>query len=145
MYAPSNVRRSQPFSISSNVLINCSASLATLKRWTVFKCNPQCTIPVLIQGSTTLGELFVAARSLDYGVYQIKLTVTMTLSSQLTASAVTYVSIIPSPVTVNLLQLGSSVITRGQQQTLTIDPGSYSTDPDSTFFNASVCVSFLSG
>ena len=92
----------------------------------------------------TLGELFVPARSLDFGLYQIKLTVTMTFSSQLTTSAVTYVNIITSPIIVNLLQLGSSMITHGQQQTLTLDPGSYSTDPDSTLFNASVCVSFLS-
>ena len=85
------------------------------------------------------------ARSLDFGLYQIKLTVSMTFSSQLTTSAVTYVNIIPSPITVNLLQLGSSMITHGQQQTLTLDPGSYSTDLDSTLFNASVCHSFLSG
>ena len=92
-----------------------------------------------------LGEIVVPSNSLDYGVYQIKLTVAMTFSSQLTASAVTYVNIISSPITVKLLQLGSSLITHGRQQTLTLDPGSYSTDPDSTLFNASVCVSFLSG
>jgi hypothetical protein len=91
----------------------------------------------------TLGELFVPARSLDYGLYQITLTVAMTFSSQLVTSAVTYVSIIPSPVTVNLLQLGSSMITHGQQQTLTLDPGSYSIDPESALFNASVCPSSL--
>ena len=107
----------------------------------MFKCNPQCFAPVLLNGSMTLGELFVPARSLNYGVYRIQLTVAMKLSSQLTASAVTYVNIIPSPVTVNLAQLGSSIITHGQQQTLTLDPGSYSIDPDSTLFNASVCVS----
>ena len=89
----------------------------------------------------TLGELFVPARSLDFGLYQIKLTGTMTISSQLTTSAVTHVNIIPSPITVNLLQLGSSMITHGQQQTLTLDPGSYSIDPDSTLFDASVRVS----
>ena len=94
----------------------------------------------------TLGELVIPSHSLDYGVYQIKLTVAMTVSSQLTASVVTYVSIIRSPITVNLLQLGSSMIIHGQQQTLTLDPGSFSVDPDSTtFFDISVCVSFLSG
>ena len=65
----------------------------------------------------------------------------MTFSSQLVTSAVTYVKIIPSPVTVNLIQLGPSVITHGQQQTLILDPGSYSIDPDSDLFNTSVCVS----
>jgi hypothetical protein len=94
-----------------------------------------------MNGSMALGELFVPARSLDYGIYQIKLTVAMNLSSQLSASAVTYVNIIPSPITVSLLQLGSSMVTHGQQQTLILDPGSYSIDPDSTPFNASVSVS----
>ena len=91
----------------------------------------------------TLGELVVPPRSLDYGVYQMKFTVTLALSSQLTTTAVTYVRIIPSPITVNLLQLGSSMIAHGQQQTLILDPGSFSIDPDSTLFNASVCVSVL--
>ena len=145
MLAPSTARRSQLFSISSSVHINCSTSPATVKQWTVFKCSSECSTPVLIQGSMTSGELFIPRDSLDYGVYQIKLTVAMTLSSQLVSSAVTYLMIIPSPVTVNLLQLGSSMITHGQQQTLSLDPGSYSIDPDSTLFNASVCHSSLSG
>ena len=106
-------------------------------------CHPQCSTAVLINGSTALGELVVPARSLDYGVYQIKFIVTMALSSQLTRTTVTYVSIIPSPITVNLLQLGSSTIAHGQQQTLTLDPGSNSIDPDSTLFDDSVCVSAL--
>ena len=141
MSAPTIVQRSQLFSISSSVHINCSTSLSTAKQWTVFKCHPQCSTPVLIQGSTTLGELVIPARSLDYGLYQIELTVAMTFSSRLVALAVTYVTIIPSPVTVNLVQLGSSTITHGQQQTLILDPGSYSIDPDSISFNASVCIS----
>ena len=95
----------------------------------------------MIQGSTTLGELVIPAGSLDYGLYQIELTVAMTFSSRLVALAVTYVTIIPSPVTVNLVQLGSSMITHGQQQTLILDPGSYSIDPDFVSFNASVCIS----
>ena len=144
MSTPSTVRRSQSFSISSSVHINCSTSLSTIKQWTVSKCNPQCSTPLLINGSMTLGDLFVQARSLDYGVYRIKLTAAMTFSSQLTTSAITYVQIIPSPVTVNLVQLGSSMIIHGQQQTLTLDPGSYSVDPDSALFNASVCVSSFS-
>ena len=104
----------------------------------MFKCHPQCSTPVLIQGSTTLGELVIPAGSLDYGLYQIELTVAMTFSSRLVALAVTFVTIIPSPITVNLVQLGSSMITHGQQQTLILDPGSYSIDPDFVSFNASV-------
>ena len=144
MSAPSTVRRSQFFSISSSVYISCSTSLSTVKKWTVFKCNPQCSTPVLINGSMTLGEIVVPSNSLDYGVYQIKLTVAMTFSSQLAASAATYVTIVPSPIIVNLAKLGSSLIIHGQQKMLILDPGSYSIDPDFTFFDASVCHPFLS-
>ena len=92
----------------------------------------------------TLGELFVPARSLDFGIYRIKLAVTTTFSSQLASSSEIYLQIIPSPVKVNLVQLGSSMITHGQQQTLTLDPGSYSIDPDSALFNTSVCFPSMS-
>jgi hypothetical protein len=136
---PPILQRSQSFSIGSTVRVNCYTSLSTIRQWAVFSCSGECSTPVLINGSLTLGELFVPARSLDYGVYRIQLTVTTTFSSQLASSAGIYVRIIPSPVTVNLVQLGSSMITHGQQQTLTLDPGSYSIDPDSTLFNTSVC------
>lgn len=108
------------------------------------RCHPQCSTPVSINGSTTLGELVIPARSLDYGLHEIKLTVAMTFSSQLTTSAVTYITIIPSPVAVNLRQLGPSMIIHGQQQTLVLDPGSHSIDPDSDLFNINVCVSHAS-
>ena len=86
----------------------------------------------------TLGELFVPSKTLDYGIYQIKLTVKMSVRLELISSAVTFVEIIPSSIQVQLIQFGPSIIVRGQQQTLILDPGTYSIDPDQNYFNSTV-------
>ena len=52
-----------------------------------------------------------------------------------------YVKITPSGITANLIQYGTSTITLGYEQDLTLDPGTYSVDLDGTAFNASVSVS----
>ncbi len=65
----------------------------------------------------------------------------MVATPQLSASASAYLRITPSGITANLVQYGTSMITRGYQQDLLLDPGTFSVDPDTTTFNASV--SFL--
>lgn len=82
------------------------------------------------------------ARILSYGIYQLKLTVTMTISSMLSASSSAYVRITRSGITANLVQYGTSMITRGYAQDLTLDPGTFSVDPDGNIFNATVRSSF---
>ena len=49
-----------------------------------------------------------------------------------------YVKITPSGITANLVPYGTSMITRGHQQDLYLDPGTYSADIDGNVFNASV-------
>ena len=46
--------------------------------------------------------------------------------------------ITPSGITANLVPYGTSMITRGYEQNLTLDPGTYSVDRDGNAFNASV-------
>jgi predicted phage tail protein len=87
---------------------------------------------------TTLSELYIPSRTLAYGIYQLNLTVTMSISSSLTSSASVYVQIKASGITANLVQLGTSMITNGHQQDLKLNPGMFSIDPDSNTFNASV-------
>lgn len=134
-------QRSRPLSISSFVQLNCPKSLATQIQWTIYACRPVCSFPVAFDSSstsTTLSELFLPARVLDYGLYRIQLTVTMRILPILSSSMVTYVKIIPSAVMVNLIPSGSSAITVGRHQRLTLDPSSFSIDPDQDQFNASV-------
>jgi hypothetical protein len=87
---------------------------------------------------TTLSELYIPARTLAYGTYQVTLTVIMVATPHLSSSASAYVKIIPSGITANLVQFGTSMITRGHQQDLLLDPGTFSVDPDATIFNTSV-------
>ena len=66
------------------------------------------------------------------------LTVTMAVSPDLTSSSFAYIQITSSGITVNLVQFGTSMITSGYQQNLTLDPGTFSVDLDENIFNAAV-------
>ena len=68
----------------------------------------------------------------------------MVVASHLRSSASAYVIITPSGITANLIQFGTSMITRGQKQDLLLDPGTFSVDPDATTFNASVSLTLPS-
>ena len=62
----------------------------------------------------------------------------MASAATMTSSVSAYVKITPSGITANLVPYGTSMITRGHQQDLTLDPGTYSADIDGNVFNASV-------
>ena len=61
-----------------------------------------------------------------------------------TSSSAVYVQITPTGVIANLLQMGTSIITRGSQQDLLLDPGTFSLDLDEDTFDASVSVNDFS-
>ena len=90
---------------------------------------------------TTASELYIPARVLDYGTYELKLTVIMSAAPQWWSSVSAYVTINPSSITVNVLPYGTSIITHGHAQDLVLNPGTYSVDPDAVTFNASVRLS----
>jgi hypothetical protein len=143
--SPLQFRRNQDFYISSYLELNCNNSLLTNTKWTFDNCTSNCSIPIQMGQNiiTTSSELFIPARTLNYGTYQLTLTVFMIALPHLTSSASAYVTITPSGITANLVQFGTSMITRGYQQDLLLDPGSYSVDPDTTTFNASVSLTKL--
>ncbi|CAF1443700.1 unnamed protein product, partial [Adineta ricciae] len=137
---PVEFQRSQAFSIVSNIELSCNSSLSTKMKWIISNCNnSSCPSEVQIDQAviTTFSELFIPAWSLAYGTYELKLTVTMTASPNSTSSASIYVKIIASSIQVNLAQFGTSMITQGYQQNLTLNPGKFSIDPDTSTFNAS--------
>jgi hypothetical protein len=82
--------------------------------------------------------LYIPAKTLPYGIYELTLTVAIMNSPSLTTSSSIYVQIIPSDIIANLVQYGTSMITSGHEQDLKLDPGTYSVDPDENVFNASV-------
>ena len=139
--SPMQFRRDQDFYFSSYIQLSCHTSLSTITRWTIYNCTPtNCSSQIQTDQTnpTTFSELYIPARTLPYGTYQLKLTVTMTASPNSISSSSAYVRITSSGITANLVQYGTSMITRGYQQDLLLDPGTYSLDPDQTTFNATV-------
>jgi hypothetical protein len=64
----------------------------------------------------------------------------MTHLPHLFSSMSAFVQINPSGITANLVQFGTSMITRGHEQDLTLDPGTFSQDFDENDFNSTVSV-----
>ena len=87
---------------------------------------------------TTLSEIFIPSKILDYGTYQLTLTVTMTKASTMKSSSTIYIRIIPTDIIVNLLPMGTSMISHSSQEDFHLDPGKFSIDPDQDRFDASV-------
>jgi len=139
---PFEIERSEDFSISSTLQFYCLQSFGVIEQWSIGKClNSNCSLKEQLEFSSidmTLGELFIPSKILEYGIYQMKLTVKMSISPQLISSSITYVEIIPSSIQVQLIQFGPSIILHDQQQTLILDPGRFSIDPDQNYFNSTV-------
>ena len=143
LVSPLIFRRSQEISITSYLQLQCNGSLATIRRWTITRCTPICSSAALSLPSSiilTLSELFLPPRSLEYGTYELRLSVGISVAHEWTSTASVYVTIIRSPITPHLLPLGTSMITHGHGQDLLLDPGTYSFDPDALPFNASVSI-----
>ncbi|UJR16137.1 hypothetical protein I4U23_003048 [Adineta vaga] len=139
-FSPLRYRRKQHFYISSYIQLNCDSSLSAIIKWTIHNCTLiQCSSPIQIDSTivTTYSELYIPAQTLPLGTFELKLTVTMVASSNLSSSSSTYVEITPSGIVSNLVPYGTSMITYGQQQNLTLDPGTFSIDLDGNTFNAS--------
>ncbi len=133
-------RRSQDFDIISIIELNCNDSLSTNTQWTIKNCTSICSNQIQLDPKiiTTFSELYIPARTLIYGTYQLTLIVTMVNFPSLQTSSSIYVEITSSGITANLIQYGTSMVTSGNQQDLKLDPGTYSIDPDENVFNASV-------
>lgn len=135
--APLFFRRSRDFSIVSLISFNCNSSVSMSMQWMIKNCTLSCSYlvrpgPTVV---TTASELYIPARTLAYGLFELQITVNV--SRWLLVSSV-YVEITPSNITANLVRYGTSMIVCGDKQDLQLDPGSYSVDPDQDTFNASV-------
>ena len=133
-------RRSQDFYILSTIKFQCNKSLSTKKIWKIRNYSSIGNLEIdfdkkLLKSSS---ELYIPSNTFPYGIYELELTVKMIEDESLVDSSSVYVQINPSGVTVNLVPLGTSIVTVGHQQILTLNPGSYSIDLDGFEFNASV-------
>jgi len=133
---PVQFRRSQDFYIISLINIECNQSISLTYQW-VIKIGSNIT--QLDQSVlTTFNELYIPARILSYGVYELELQTTIHSSFDRIISKSVFVRIAPSALTANLVQLGTSMITSGYEQDLKLNPGEYSIDQDENTFNSSV-------
>ena len=135
-------RRAQSLSISSNVILHCNESLSTDIQWTLSRCDdPRCSLAMPFDSRviTNRSDIFIPAKALPHGLYRLNLTVSMSFSPNLNASALVYVKIIPSGLTVNLVPYGTSAITRGHREELLLDPGRFSHDIHQSAFHRTVC------
>ncbi|CAF1286286.1 unnamed protein product [Adineta ricciae] len=139
LLSPLQFQYSKDIYISSNIQPSCNQSLAIQTQWTVFNCSRNCSSLVQINPTivTTHSDLFIPAKSLPNEIYEFKLTVTLVSSSSLIGLSSAYIQIIPTGITVNLFQFGTSSITFGYATDLLLDPGANSIDPDENIFNAS--------
>ena len=124
----------------SAVVLNCNASLSIFSKWTIKECSLSCLTAIELDQSitTTRSELFIPRKVLTFGTYELELHVTVMFPFNWTLSAATYIQIKPSNIVVNLMLFGTSMISHGYQQTLTLNPGTYSVNPDGLSFNTSV-------
>ena len=144
--SPLQYRRNQEFFISSRIDLTCNSSLLITARWTITKCTPVCSSPIATDLTVikTFAEIYIPSRTLASGLYQLQLTVTMTMDSSISSTGAAYVRITPSGIAVGMVPYRTSMITHGYAEALTLDPGSYSTDLDGSQFNASVCFKYFS-
>ena len=136
---PIQIRREEDFYVTSNIDVNCNSSFQLIYQWRINNCSfTNCSMSIHSNQISTLNEYFLPARTLPLGLYQLQLIVTVQTSSSLILSQSIYLLITPSGITANLIELGTSMITRGKQQNLQFNPGFYSIDLDNDQFNASV-------
>ena len=135
---PLQFRRDQDFWLSSRIELNCNKSFSLEMQWTISNGSNDVMIDPNVVILTT-SELFIPSRTLSFGLYQLTLTLTLNISSNLTTlSQSAFVRINPSGITINLVPLGTSLISRGSKDDLQLNPGLYSVDLDQEQFNASV-------
>ena len=103
-------------------------------KWTISSCTLNCSSRMKLDlraVTTTFSELYIPAGTLDIGLYELHIAVTMKEATIWNTWAVAYVQIDPAGITANLVPLGTSIITSDQTEDLVLDPGRYSVDPNS--------------
>jgi hypothetical protein len=89
-----------------------------------------------------MNDLFIPARTLSIGLYELQLTVTIIDIPQLTSSSSVYIEIIQPIIITNLVLYDSPMIKHDYQQNLLLNPGEFSIDLNGLTFNTNVSYLF---
>ncbi|UJR07283.1 hypothetical protein I4U23_011571 [Adineta vaga] len=132
-------RQNQHIYISSIIRLNYTDSTSIETKWSIFICTSTCSSISLSNHSisTIYKDLSIPSRTLPYGFYRLKLTVTMNEYSIISLSSLVDIQIISSSLITNLISYNTQSITHDYQQDLIIfDPGQFSYDQMQLIFNA---------
>jgi hypothetical protein len=91
---------------------------------------------------TTLNDLFIPARTLSTGLYELQLTATVIGIPVLTSSSSVYIEIIQPIIMTNLVLYDTPTIKHDYQQNLLLNPGEFSIDLNGLTFNTNVSYLF---
>ncbi len=134
---PLEYQRNEEIFLSSLIEFHCEKSFVIFPKWIIYNSSYEIQFhPTIIE--TTHMDLFIPSHTLSVGVYQLKLTIATSMSSNLISSKSISLRINPSGITLNIIPYGISMITHGYQQNLQLNPGKYSIDRDGYAFNANV-------
>ncbi len=124
---PSVNFRSKILSLSTTTLFGCDTSYTMTKSWSITPA-----ISLTSNPSASSSQLVIPANTLLYGLYQFTYIVSVVLSNGtlLSNTASTFSRIVPTGFVVFALPNGIFSIRIGSQQTLILDPGVHSKDPD---------------
>lgn len=135
-------RKLQGFDIRVFIKMECTIQRENFIEWNIYLHNSNNSVP--IQSYRTIlkqsSHLYMAPGRLDYGIYEVQLNINIGAAPSRNTRKSIFIEITRSNLTANLVPYGTSVITSGHQKNLTLNPGKYSIDPDSSVFNASVCI-----
>jgi hypothetical protein len=143
------IERSEAFSVSAQTILNCSKSLNNTKQWNILQCNTNtgiCSQMTFLNqlisqlSSAQTAEIYIQSQQLPLGTYLFNYTISMDTQTNFAASSYTYITIIASAIQVNMLASGTSIITTGFTQGVLFEPGVYSVDPDSSYFDPNVII-----
>ncbi|XP_055954867.1 uncharacterized protein LOC126810750 isoform X1 [Patella vulgata] len=137
-YNPMIVKKGKQFSIIGQSDILCSTTLENIKTWSIETVDDNSgevtgVIDLSSYSTRTNAELYIPARSLDYGLY--KATYSMEMSGadfdggRFVTASYTYFRVDESDIVGIIQQGGISEIVRGLQP-ITLEPHKWSFDPD---------------
>ena len=138
--SPFRIRRMEDIYITPIVSFNCNEKSPTSMKWSLISCPSMCPNESSFNQSinTARNELFLPFESLNYGFYEIKLTVTATSPPFLSATTVVHIEIIPKNIIISLLPVDGTKIIHHYAEDLLFDPGKYSIDSNRITINHKV-------
>lgn len=147
---PLEVLRKDPFTVLGIIELNCDVTYDNIKSWRVEEVDPKTGSKIQdvekLSKLSSVGnvQLAVPSRFLPYGLYRFIFRVEM-YSGELDTGVVfateidTYIKVVKSPLIALMITGGMTLISRGWDSILTLEPEKYSVDPDLEDGQPQVC------